>query len=155
VRGAEDFFNASVRLRTLRALQSVRERPYFLSVSETPKDGGAEQPLVEEETMTTTQRILMSAFAVLAMCATSAPVLSTSAQAQQRYYRDSHRNYYYAPRSHGYYNGSAAYSRGYGGYYGGGGSYGGSGSNGANYSSIDSNGQRRTGSDVGNFGSGM
>ncbi len=105
--------------------------------------------------MATTQRVLLSAFAVLAMCATSAPVLSTSAQAQQRYYRDSHRNYYYAPRSYGYSYGSAPYSRSYGGNYGGGAYYGGSGSNGANYSSIDSNGQRRTGSDVGNFGSGM
>jgi hypothetical protein len=116
---------------------------------------GAEQPLVEEETMTTTQRVTMSAFAVLTMCATFAPVLSTSAQAQQRYYRDSHRNYYYAPRSYGYSYGSAPSSRSYGGYYGGSGYYSGSGSNGANYSSIDSNGQRRTGSDAGNFGSGM
>ncbi len=96
------------------------------------------------------QKVLLSAIAVVTVCATSAPIVTTPAQAQQRYYRHYYPRTYYAPRSYGYYR-SAPYYGNYGGSYGG---YYGGGSNGAGYSSMDSNGQRRTGSDAGAFGGG-
>jgi hypothetical protein len=78
-------------------------------------------------------------------------LLPTTASAQYRHYRHSYSyNYpssqYYAPRTDGY---AAPTYRGHGNIYGGGLSYYGD----PGYSSMDSNGQRRTGSDVpGGFG---
>ena len=100
--------------------------------------------------MSTTQRVLLSALAVVTICATSAPILTTSAQAQHRYYRHYYpRSHYYAPRSYGYYRSAPSYGS-YGGYSGGGAGYYGN----PGYSSMDLNGQRRTGSDAGAFGGG-
>jgi hypothetical protein len=111
----------------------------------------APMPMKEEERMPLAQKVLLSAIAVVTVCATSAPIVTTPAEAQQRYYRHYYpRSYYYAPRSYGY-SRSAPYYGSYGGSYGG---YYGGGSNGAGYSSMDSNGQRRTGSDAGAFGGG-
>ena len=88
-------------------------------------------------------------FAIAAVLSAAAMLLPTTANAQYRHYRHSWSypsHHYYAPRTDGYY--APAY-RGHGNIYGGGlGYYGDPG-----YSSMDSNGQRRTGSDVpGGFG---
>ncbi len=109
--------------------------------------------------MAMTLRIMRCAFVFVTMCAAASPILATSAHAQYRYYGDSYpRSYYYAPQSYGYYR-PAPYSGSYGGYdapsyrsygniHGGGAGYYGD----PGYSSMDSNGQRRTGSDAGSFG---
>jgi hypothetical protein len=110
----------------------------------------APKPIKEEESMPLARKVLLSAIAVVTVCATSAPIVITSAEAQQRYYRQYHPRTYYAPRSYGY-SRSAPYYGSYGGSYGG---YYGGGSYGGSYGSTDSNGQRRTGSDAGNFGGG-
>jgi hypothetical protein len=95
----------------------------------------------------TSKKMMHRTFAIAAVLSAAAMVLPTTASAQYRHYRHSWSypsRSYYAPRTDGY---APAY-RSHGNIYGGGMSYYGD----PGYSSMDSNGQRRTGSDVGSMG---
>ena len=89
------------------------------------------------------QKLMRGVFVIAAVCSAAASVFPAPAHAQHRYYRHHthYPRYYDVPHTEGYY---AAPHRSYGNIHGGGLSYYGD----PGYSSMDSNGQRRTGSDV-------
>jgi hypothetical protein len=97
-----------------------------------------------------TKKLTHCTFAIAAVLSAAAMLLPTTASAQYRHYRHSYGysypSYsYYGSRTDGY---AAPAYRSQGNIYGGGLSYYGN----PGYSSMDSNGQRRTGSDVGSMG---